>query len=75
MLPPQKEVPRRIPRVGVQVVTHRRVMVVPIRGLGREVVVMVHRRTRLATGNVGRRGPTRCPGRRHGSSRCDLVTS
>lgn len=67
MLSSEKEVPRRVTSVRIQMVTHRRVMVIPIRGLWREVVVMVHYGACLS-GNIAYRGPASCDRRRHGSS-------
>lgn len=75
MLPSEKEVSRRIPCMGIQVMTHSRVMVVPIRGLRREVIVMVHGRTWLSSRDVSSRGPTSCNRRRHCASSGDLVPS
>lgn len=42
MLPSEKEVSRRVPCMGIQVMTHSRMMVVTIRGLWREVIVVIH---------------------------------
>lgn len=60
MFPPKKEVSRGVARMGIQVMTHRRVMVIPIRGLRRKMIVMIHCGTGLSSGDITCRGPAGC---------------